>query len=371
VLALANLAAFLPIVVLGPIMGTLIDRWRRRWIMAIADGCVALLTALLALLFWLGVIEVWHVYLLLFLRAVGEGMHEPAMAASTTLLVPEKHLTRVASANQVRQSLSWMTGPVLGALLMEALPIQGVLAIDVATALPAIVPLLFLDVPQPDEASRPDGVASGGWRAVLREAGEGLRYIWGWRGLFVIFGTISLIVFFQRPAVSMLPLLVTQHFGLGARQMGWLSGTWQTSAVIGGIVLSIWGGFRRRIVNLLVALVIYAMANLVRGLVPADGFWYVVVASAVGGLAMPLFFASLRAMLQSTVPPEMQGRVFSMQSSITMGMGPLGLVTLGPLADVIGVQPLFVLTAASSLLVALVWLLTPSVRSVEDGPPAD
>jgi DHA3 family macrolide efflux protein-like MFS transporter len=139
--------------------------------------------------------------------------------------------------------------------------------------------------------------------------------------------------------------------------------------VLGGLALSAWGGFRRRFTNMLVALAIYALANLARGLTPADGFWFVVAASAVGGLSMPLFFASLRAMLQATVPPEMQGRVFAMQGSITMGMGPLGLVILGPLADLIGVQPLFVMTSAACLLVIVTWLLSPGVRSVEDGPP--
>jgi len=267
-----------------------------------------------------------------------------------------------------------MTGPVLGALLIEVLPVQGVLAIDVLTALPAILPLFFLDVPQPvRETSAGDPATGGpgdsGWQAVWRETREGLRYVWGWRGLFVMFATLSTIVFFQRPAVSMIPLLVTEHFGGGPTEMGWLSGTWQASSVLGGLALSAWGGFRRRFTNMMVALVIYALANLARGLTPADGFWFVVAASAVGGLSMPLFFGSLRAMLQATVPPEMQGRVFAMQGSITMGMGPLGLVILGPVADLIGVQPLFVMTSTASLLVVLIWLLSPRVRGVEGGPP--
>lgn len=374
VLALANLAAFLPTVLLGPVLGTLIDRWSRRWIMVVADGGVALLTALLALLYGLGTIEVWHVYLLLFLRSVGESLHSPAMDASTTMLVPREHLTRVAGINQARQSASWMTGPVLGALLIEVLPIQGVLAIDVLTALPAILPLLFLDVPQPvssrgTTAGELTGGGESGWQSLWRETREGLHYVWSWRGLAVLFFSLSAIVFFQRPAASMLPLLVTQHFGGGATELGWLSGTWQASSVLGGLALSAWGGFRRRLTNMMVALVIYAGANLARGLVPAEGFWYVVAASAVGGLSMPLFFASLRAMLQTTVPPEMQGRVFAMQGSISMGAGPLGLVLLGPVADRIGVQPLFVGTAVSCLLVLGLWLLSPGVRAVEEGPP--
>lgn len=84
-----------------------------------------------------------------------------------------------------------------------------------------------------------------------------------------------------------------------------------------------------------------------------------------------MFFASLRAILQSTVPPEMQGRVFSTQNSLVMATGPLGLTLLGPLADEIGVQPLFVLSGTACLLVALLWAITPSVRRAEDGPTAE
>ena len=359
---MASLAAFLPGVVLGPFLGALIDRWSRRWIMAVADGAVALLTALLALLYWLGVIEVWHVYVLLFLRALGETFHEPAMTASTSLMVPEEQLTRVAGMNQARQSLTFMAGPVMGALLVETLSIPGVLAIDVLTALPAIGPLLFLAVPQPVPEARDDG-RPGGWRALMRETGQGFRYLWGWRGIFVMLVTTSLIVFFQRPAVSFMPLLVTQHFNGGAREMGWLSAAFNVGSVGGGLLMSTWGGFRRKVVNMVVALTAYGLLSLARGLTPANAFWFLVGASLLGGLTSPMFFASLRAMLQSTVPPEMQGRVFATQNSLVMAMGPLGLALLGPLADEVGVQPLFVLSGAACLLVALVWALTPSVRA--------
>mgnify|MGYP000435178602 CR=1 FL=1 len=170
---------------------------------------------------------------------------------------------------------------------------------------------------------------------MARETREGLRYIWGWRGLFVLFVSLSLIVFFQRPAISFMPLLITQHFGGGPREMGWISAAFNVGSVSGGILLSTWGGFRRKIVNMFVALMAYGLLSLARGLTPADGFWFLVGATLLGGLASPMFFASLRAMLQSTVPPDMQGRVFATQSSLVMATGPLGLAILGPLAEAI------------------------------------
>jgi DHA3 family macrolide efflux protein-like MFS transporter len=327
----------------------------------------------LAFLYWQDVVTVWHVYVLLFLRALGETFHEPAMTASTTLMVPEEQLTRVAGMNQTRQSLTFLAGPVLGALLVEWISIPGVLAIDVLTALPAIGPLLFLSVPQP--APTEDDAAARWrerhpWQALFRETGLGFRYLWGWRGVFILLMTTSLIVFFQRPAISFMPLLITQHFGGGPREMGWISAAFNVGSVSGGLLLSAWGGFRRKIVNMLVSLVAYGLLSLARGLTPPNGFQFLVGATLLGGLASPMFFASLRAMLQSTVPPEMQGRVFATQGSLVMATGPLGLALLGPLADRIGVQTLFVLSGTACLLVALIWALTPSVRRAEDGPVA-
>ncbi len=116
-------------------------------------------------------------------------------------------------------------------------------------------------------------------------------------------------------------------------------------------------------------LAILGLVNVVRGLVPADAYWLFLIAAFVSGPPATMFLAALKAVLQSTVPPEMQGRVFSTQASLFWAMGPLGLAILGPLADVIGIQTLFLLSGAVFLLVALTWALTPSVRNVEDGPP--
>ena len=106
----------------------------------------------------------------------------------------------------------------------------------------------------------------------------------------------------------------------------------------------------------------FGLLNLVRGLVPANAFWLFIVATFLGGPLTSMFGVSIKATMQSIIPPKVQGRIFSLTGSLATAMGPLGLATLGPLADVIGVQPLFLLRGASLLLVALVWAFTSSVR---------
>jgi DHA3 family macrolide efflux protein-like MFS transporter len=373
VLATASLAAHLPPIALGPVVGALVDRWRRRWILVVADGAIALLTALLALLYWRGIAETWHIYLILFARALGTAFHDPAMTASVSLMVPGEQLARIAGLDQTRQSVTEITGPVLGALLVALLPIQAILAIDVGTALLAIGPLLFIDVPQPPSgsaSSEPEGGrTASGWRSVLWDTGAGFRYLWNWRGLSVLLVTIALIRLVNTPAWALIPLLIVDHFGGGPAEWGWFSVARHVGMLIGGLLMSTWGGFRRRMITMLGGLVILGLVNLVRGVTPSNAYWLFLLAAFVSGPPASMFFAAFKAILQSAVPPEMQGRVFATQNSLSWAMVPVGLAVFGPLADAIGIRTLFFLSGVVFLGVALIWALTPSVRRLEEGPP--
>ena len=366
-LATATLVSVLPMIVLGPFAGTLVDRWKRRWVMVVADGAIALFTAVLAVLFWRDAAEMWHVYAILGLRAVGTMFHDPAMTASTSLMVPHEQLTRIAGFNQTRWSITEITGAPLGALLVMVLPMQGVLAIDVLTALIAIVPLLFIDVPQPDVQPV---AQSGEKRSLFGDTVAGVRYLWGWRGMFTMVTSISLIQFFARPATSLAPLLIRDHFGGGAMEIGWGLVAFHAGSLVGGLLMSTWGGFSSRVKTIWVGLLGFGLLNLVRGLAPGNAFWLYLVATLISGPAISMAGASYRAILQSTVPPEMQGRILSVNTSIRTAMGPLGLLLLAPVADRTGVPLMFILRGAAFLFVGVLWCCLPSVRKVEDGPPA-
>lgn len=141
VLATASLVGMLPHVILGPLVGTLVDRRNRRLIMLFADSIIALATIVLALLFALDAAALWHIYVVMFIRSMAGGFHGNAMSASTSLMVPVEQLTRVQGINQMLNGgLNVLSAP-LGALLLKMLPIQGILVIDVATALIALLPL--------------------------------------------------------------------------------------------------------------------------------------------------------------------------------------------------------------------------------------
>ena len=119
VLALATIMAMLPQSVLGLFTGIFVDRWKRKRVMILADSFIAFCTLILAVLFYLDIAKIGHVYLLLALRSAGSAFHMPAMQASVPLLAPKSELIRIAGINQIIQSVCNIAGPALAALFIS------------------------------------------------------------------------------------------------------------------------------------------------------------------------------------------------------------------------------------------------------------
>jgi DHA3 family macrolide efflux protein-like MFS transporter len=373
-LALATMMAVLPRVFVSLVAGALVDRWNRRKVMMFADGLSALSVTVLAVLFATGAVQVWHIYALMFVRAACGAFHWPAMQASTTLMVPEKHLARVAGLNQALQGLGAIVAPPLGALLMEVVPLQGILSIDVVTAIMAIAPLFFVHVPQPDRTSSAEQVARP---SIVAEMREGLRFLRGRPGMLMVIGIAMLVNLFVFPAISLQPLLVTEHFGGDALHLAWLQSAFGVGMVAGGVALSAWGGFKSRAVTGFLALALNGVGLTVVGLAPANSFLLAVGAMFFAWFMNPIANGSLLSVLQVIVPAEMQGRVFTLLQSAAGAMIPLGLAIAGPLAGVIGVRTWFLVagiamavTGVGSLFVPAMVELENMVESRAEGTPA-
>jgi DHA3 family macrolide efflux protein-like MFS transporter len=368
VLATATLAMMLPQVFLGPLAGAYVDRWNRRTVMIVADGLVALAALWLAYQYWLGAAQIWSVYVVMLLRSVGGCFHWPAMQASTSLMVPKEHLTRVAGINQTMQGALSIIGPPLGALLLAVLPMYGIMLVDVSTALLAIVPLLFVAVPQP--AANGHGAADAPKQSIWGDVRDGLRYVWNWPGLLIVLAVAMAINFILTPAFSLLPLLVTRHFNGGALQLGWLESTWGVGVVVGGLLLGVWGGFKRRMVTALTGLTFMGMGTLLLGLVPAHLFWLAIVCMAVAGLMNPICNGPIFAMLQAVVAPDMQGRVFTLVGSASAAISPLSLAVAGPVADAVGIRIWYVVGGLLCVGIGLVGYFVPAMVNADQNPHA-
>jgi DHA3 family macrolide efflux protein-like MFS transporter len=183
----------------------------------------------------------------------------------------------------------------------------------------------------------------------------------------IILVMAMVINFVVNPAFSLMPLLVTEHFGGEALQLGWLESAWGVGMLLGGLLLSVWGGFRRRIYTSMMGLVLGGMSIMVLGLVPGNLFWLALVALLVAGFMNPLINGPLFAILQGTVAPEMQGRVFTLVQSLAGAMMPLSLAVAGPVSDAIGVQIWYVFGGAVFALVGVLTFFVPAVARIEDG----
>ncbi len=131
-----------------------------------------------------------------------------------------------------------------------------------------------------------------------------------------------LLNFLFAPTGSFIPLLVTEHFKGGVWQLGLLESVVGAGMIGGGLLLSIWGGFRKRIYNILSGMVVMGGTCLVVGIAPENGFYLAVSAFFIEGIANTVMNGSAFALMQSAIPADMQGRVVSMLSSATSAMSP-------------------------------------------------
>jgi DHA3 family macrolide efflux protein-like MFS transporter len=364
VLATATMVALIPEIFLGPIAGAYVDRWNRRIVMILADGMIALASLWLAYLFWMDATQVWHVYVIMLVRAVSGSFHWTAMQASTSLMVPKEHLARVAGLNQTMNGALNIVGPPLGALLMEVLLLYGVMLVDVGTAMLAILPLFFVHVPQP---KRDDIGAKGAEEPTIwADMREGLRYIRGWPGLMALIGMAMIVKIALTPAFSLLPLLVSAHFNGGAAQLSLLEAVSGMGIVAGGLILSVWGGFRRKIHTTMMGVIVLGLGFVVLGLTPGSLFWMALASTFVVGLMIPLIDGPIMAILQGTVAPEIQGRVFTLMGSLLWITSPFGLAVAGPVSDWLGLQVWYLTAGVLCGAIGLAGLFTPAIVNIEE-----
>ena len=365
ILTFGSMMSMLPSIIIGPLAGAFVDRWNRKAVLIISDSITALFTALLAFLFIADSAQVWHIFLVMFIRSSSGQFQWAAMTASTSLMVPKKHLSRVAGANQTLNGLINIAGPTLGAFFITLMPLQGILFIDVFTAVLAVGPLLFFKIPQPVQKTASAGTKEATKSSVWQDLAEGWRYVKGWPALMGIIFLAMIINFLVNPIFSLMPLLVTEHFGLGAYELGLIDSVFGVGAIVGGLVLSAWGGFKNMMITSLSALAISGGTILLIGLAPSNGYIMALSGIAIFGILHPIVNGPLFATIQAKVPPELQGRVLSLLSAGATLTSPLGLAISGPLTDATqNTQIWTIIAGVITTLVSLLAFSNPALREM-------
>jgi DHA3 family macrolide efflux protein-like MFS transporter len=365
VLATASLIAMLPQIFLAPFAGALIDRWNRKMVMIVADSLIALATLVLIYLFAAGRESIWTVYTILFIRSAGGAFHYPAMQASTSLMVPKAQLARVAGLNQTLNGIVNIISPPLGALLIGLLPMQGVLATDVITALLAVSILVVVAIPQPPrQLAQANGTARK--TSYWQDLREGWTYLISWPGLLAVALLAMIINFLLTPASSLIPLMVTKVFQKGALELGWVDAAFGLGIIIGGLVLSAWGGFKKRIITSLMGIIGIGVGILVFGLLPTNLYYVSLVSALLLGSMQVMANGPLSAIFQSAVDSDMQGRVLTLVGAGATAMSPLSLLVAGPVSDWLGIRTWYLLGGSACIIMAVIAIFIPVVMNIEE-----
>ena len=316
--------ANLPLVLLMPFAGALVDRWDRRQTMIVSNVVSAVVMGGLMILAWSGRLRLWHIYPAVGLTAAANAFHWPAYVSTPALAVPKKHLGRAAGMIELARAGSQSLAPLLSGVLVAAFALTGVIAIDAATFLFAVVSLLLVTLPRPMLKT-----TSGGLRPLLMNVKEGWSYITSNPGLvrllvfFVIFN-----VFFSAAYVLWIPMI---GFFADNKSLGVIASIGTAGLVGGGLLMSTWGGPQRKIHSIIGAALLIGVCTIVAGL----KVWPALVAACMFGfyVGFAVINASAQALWQMKVPVAMQGRVFAMRRMIATATVPPAFFLAGPISD--------------------------------------
>jgi MFS transporter, DHA3 family, macrolide efflux protein len=327
-LALVGLFSFGPAVLLSPIAGALVDRWNRRLVMMLSDLGAGLATIALLLLYLSGSLQVWHLFVLGAWSGAFSAFQFPAYSAAISTMLPQRQYARASGMLALAESISTIGAPVLAGILLAVVGVAGVFVIDIVTFSVAIVALLLVAIPQPPPSA--EGIAARA--SLLSDAGFGFRYILARPPLLhlqLLFTSVNFIATFGGVVIAPMVLARTVGDQLALASVHSAMGA---GGVVGGLLLSVWGGPKRRIHGVLLGMAgAGLLGTLPLGLARSVPWW--MAAAFVSAAFIPILNGANQAIWQSKVPPDLQGRVFATRRFIAQITAPLAMLAVGPLAD--------------------------------------
>ena len=368
VLSLASLAGFLPMAVIGTFAGALVDRWNRKLTMIGADLYIALISLSLVIFSVFTATQnaqlpIWLILVVLLLRSIGTAFHTPAISAVTPLIVPEEYLTKCAGYTQTVQTLGYIAGASVAAMLYPLWGVSGMVALDVAGAVFASITVALVKIKEPEKT---EGLSAQGKAPnLLADIKEGYSIIRGNKGLFVLlwFG-VGLSILFSS-VNALFPLMSMVFFEGATTHASIIEVVFAVGMLLGGALLGIWGGFKNRGVSMSLAMGLIGIGVLASGILPKNGFAFFAVFSFLIGFASPFYSGPQTALMQERIAPQYLGRVFGLYGSLMSFAMLLGLVLTGVFADMTGFNVWFLISGGIITLLALMMILSPSVRNIE------
>jgi len=326
-LALVGLSYSLPFILASPIAGALVDRWDRKLVTMLSDIASGISTIVILMLLISGRLEIWHLYITSAFSGAFQAFQFPAFSAAVTLMLDKKQYARANGMMSLARSASGIFAPIAAGILLPVIGIGGIMAFDVLGFIIAVGALAVINIPQPP------GVTSAKERpSLLKDSIFGFRWLMARPSLI----WIQIIFFFANFTTSisfaLLAPMILSRSGNDLIVLGSVQSAFGVGGVIGGLLMSVWGGPKRRVYGLLLGAVSSSLfSTMLMGLGRDATLW--VAAAFFFMFINPITNGCGQAIWQSKVPPELQGRVFSTRRLLAQASQPVAMFVAGPLAD--------------------------------------
>ncbi|HLE90640.1 MAG TPA: MFS transporter [Anaerolineales bacterium] len=359
-LATISFFAFLPAVLLTPLAGAFVDRWNRKLVMLLSDFAAALGTLAIFLIYTFGDLQIWHIYLVSILAGFFTAFQYPAYAAAVTTMLSKEDYTRAEGMLGSARALSGILAPIFAAALLSPIGLNGIMLIDIGTFLFAFSTLLFIHIPQPIQTET--GLQSRGtlWQEIV----FGFRYIkerQSLRSLTILFMFAGIFLAIGATLMAPLVLSLTRN---SETALATVQSTGAVGGVAGGVLLSLWGGTKRRIHNVLVGGAGACLLGILwLGLSHAVLFW------AIGSFFFAFFEPFVEggniAIWQTKVEADVQGRVFSARHLLVQIPYLFGILFAGYLAEASSISQVLICAGIAGAFVFLLGYVFRNVREAE------
>ena len=353
-LSLATFLIFLPQVIVAPFAGVLSDRLNRKTIIFTVDSLQAVLTFGLFLIFFTGFTPIWMILIIHTMRNILFAFQVPTFHAILPSMVPKDKISRVNGTNYLFSGLIFMVGPILSALLLEFFPITYIFLIDAVTFLIAVIPLFLIKIPFNAKKTRAAKKTS-----FMREFKDGFLIVKAIPGLLsmIIFAMIFNFIF--RPFGVLWPYFINIIHDGSAFHLAFLFGSIQVGGVIGSLITSIKKEWKNKIkINLIGEMVFFTFYLLII-LAPYQNFYMMMIGGFFGAIIFPITVATYLTILQTVVPSDKIGRVMSIDHTVSMAIAPIGALLVGPLAGLMGVVNLLLVSAIIGIVNPIIlWFFT-------------
>jgi MFS family permease len=327
-LALVGFFFVAPMLVASPFAGALVDRSNRKLMMMISDIASGIGSLAILILYTTGHLQIWHLYIVVAFQGVFQSFQWPAYSAAISTMIPKEHYGRANGMLSLADTASNIFAPILAGSLLGIIGVPGILLIDLGTFVFAIGALILVHIPQPrvtEEGKQAQG-------SIFKEAVFGFRYILSRPSLLAL-----QLVFLTGNFVTGIPgavqaAMVLANTSSNEKALAYVNSAGAVGGVIGGLVMSAWGGPKRRVHGVLMGWFICSLlGNVLMGFGRVIPVW--AVAAFTGMFFVPIINGSNQAIWQAKVPPDLQGKVFSIRRLIAWFVSPLAMLVAGPLSD--------------------------------------